>query len=115
MENNFENIYEEQKKLQVFLESMITEENSLEKKEELTKATIIHLITEAIEVLDNINWKMHKKTRKDVDEKAILEESIDIFKYLMNIWIIWGYNPQQIFEEFMKKTEINYDRKRNNY
>ena len=114
--SEFEELFTIQKELQIFLKSGVYDPNlQIEEKEKITKDTITHLFGEVFEVLNTINWKMHKKTRKEINKKDILEETIDVFKFLMNIWIIWGFEPEDIYKAFREKTDINYERARAKY
>lgn len=82
---------------------------SLDKSEQMTKEWLLHLHAELAEVLEHINYKMHKP-KHDVNEEELKEELIDCLKYLMNIMIVWGVDARELIEVFMKKTKIVQDR-----
>jgi len=84
--------------------------NNLQEKEELTKEFILHLITEATELLNEINWKMHREKIYDnlnpIKESSLKEEAIDIFKYLLSIMQFWEMTPEEFVKEFERKSEV---------
>lgn len=51
-------IWKRQKKFNKMLNNS---PRNIEEKESLTKEFILHLITEATELLNEINWKMHRE------------------------------------------------------
>jgi dimeric dUTPase (all-alpha-NTP-PPase superfamily)/uncharacterized HAD superfamily protein len=89
-----------------FNRKFIEDNASLSKKQSYTKDTIVHLEHELHEILDEINWKMHKKTEKEVDVDKVKEEVIDSFKFLLNIAITWGMTPEEFTELFFNKSEF---------
>jgi NTP pyrophosphatase (non-canonical NTP hydrolase) len=58
-----------------------------------------------MEVLDEINYKYHKKEKR-VEIEKIQIELIDVFKYLLNLMLIWDIDSQKLIELFNKKSEI---------
>lgn len=79
--------------------------DSLEEKEKETQTLILHLYNELAEVLDAINYKLHKK-RHSVDIDNVKEELIDSFKYLLNLFLIWDVTPQEFVKLFNDKSDI---------
>jgi len=83
---------------------------TLKEKEVLTKEFILHLNTEVIEILENINWKMHREETYNqynpVKVSNIKEECIDCWKYLLSIMQFWGMTPEDFIEEFNKKSDV---------
>lgn len=103
--DNFKLIFERQKNFskKIFL----PEKMSTDEKINLTKEYILCLHKEVSEVLDSITWKTHifydkKKIYKDL----YLEELIDVFKYLLNLLIIWDFNESDFIDMFNKKSDI---------
>jgi len=66
---------------------------------------ILHLHSELSELLREINWKMHKKENKIIKATSILEESIDIIKFVFAILHAFDYTPREIYEMFTNKSE----------
>jgi uncharacterized HAD superfamily protein/NTP pyrophosphatase (non-canonical NTP hydrolase) len=81
-----------------------------EEKQKFTKEIILHLIVEANEILNEINWKHHRKEifnkNNPVNVANIREEIIDVFKYLIIIAQMWGMTPETFIEEFNRKSEV---------
>jgi len=73
----------------------------------LTKEMLLHMLSEVDELLTATgNWKMHKRGKYGPLISGIAEELIDMFKYLINIAVIWNIKPEQFVETFEKKTSI---------
>ena len=49
------------------------------------KENILALIVEATELLNEVNWKPWKQTRKKLDREKAIEELVDIFHFYVNI------------------------------
>ena len=80
--------------------------DSKELKIKWNKEYILSLIVEATEILNEIDWKMHRTKHVDSDDEKILEESIDMLKYLLGLFIINGFTVDDVYNMFMKKSEI---------
>ncbi len=83
---------------------------TIEEKQDLTKEFILHLISEATEVLNEINWKTHREKvyndNNPIKKSNLFEECIDVFKYLLSIVQFWDMTPEQFVEEFNKKSDV---------
>jgi NTP pyrophosphatase (non-canonical NTP hydrolase) len=79
-----------------------------EEKVAYTKELLLHLVSETREVLDAVGiWKIHrKKISNSQQTQQILEELIDMFKYVLAIATIWGFTPEQFDDEFDRKTAV---------
>ena len=104
---NFEQIWKRQKD---FNEKINGVQKTQKEKELMTKEFVLHLMTEAAEVLENINWKFH---RKDVYNKNnpisisnIKEELIDCAKYVFSMAQFWGMDSQEFLKEFERKSIV---------
>jgi len=108
-----EEIYELQKH---FTERFFKEKQGLtldevrSDKEQLVKWNkeyILALIAEATEVLNEVDWKMHKKMNLPNDARErLLEESIDVMKFLLGLMIVNGFSLEDIYTMFVKKSKI---------
>ena len=78
---------------------------SLDEKQRHTKETVLSLISEITEVLSEINWATYKQN-KEVIQTNVIEEIVDIFKFTLNLAVIWGYNPESFMEEFRRKSLV---------
>jgi dimeric dUTPase (all-alpha-NTP-PPase superfamily) len=79
-------------------------------KEELVKWNkeyILALIAEATEVLNEVDWKMHKKMNLPTDARdRLLEESIDVLKFLLGLMIVNGFTCDDIYQKFISKSLV---------
>ena len=77
-------------------------------KEELVKWNkeyILALIAEATEVLNEVDWKMHKNMEMPADARdRLLEESIDVMKFLLGLMIVNGFSCNEIYSKFISKS-----------
>lgn len=80
--------------------------DNLEQKQAQTKEYILCLIKEATEILDEINWKQHKLNKQKILEDNIIEESIDSWKFLLNIIQLWGFDHNKFYDEFERKSIV---------
>jgi len=78
----------------------------IELQQRLTKDFILLVTDEAHELLEQINWKIERYREVQVDKKQILEEWIDVFKYWLGIGNVWGFTPEDFFNEFWRKSKI---------
>ena len=78
-------------------------------KEELVKWNkeyILALIAEATEVLNEVDWKMHKKMDLPTDARdRLLEESIDVMKFLLGLMIVNGFTVDDVYDMFKAKSK----------
>ncbi len=69
------------------------------------KEYILHLIAESTEVLNEVDWKMHKKLNLPTDARSrLLEESIDVMKYLLGLMIVNGFTVKEVYDMFKQKS-----------
>lgn len=78
-----------------------------------------HLVSEASEIfqLDDRwkHWKSNPKFDVKKDKEAKLEEIADAFHCLINICLYSGFDEKEVFEAFIKKNDINFERQRSDY
>ena len=101
--DKLEEIYELQKsfterffkeKQNLTLEDVRNDKNRLVK---WNKEYILALIAEATEVLNEVDWKMHKQMDLPTDARErLLEESIDVMKFLLGLMIVNGFSLDDI-------------------
>lgn len=71
-----------------------------------TKDYAIHLIKEVTEVLDEISFRMHRPNKEFIDRHNIMEELIDVNKFLFGLMQIWGFSYEEYEEEFKRKSMV---------
>jgi len=107
MNNELKKIWSRQKKFNEIINGKI---RTLDEKQAITKEFILHMISEATEVLDEINWKIHREDvynkSNPVKESSIREECIDVSKYIISIMQFWGMSSDDFINEFNKKSEV---------
>ena len=75
------------------------------------KEYILALIAEATEVLNEVDWKMHKKMDLPNDARdRLLEESIDVMKFLLGLMIVNGFTYDEVYNMFKVKSKIVEDK-----
>jgi hypothetical protein len=72
----------------------------------IAKDYILHLIKEATEILDELSWRMHRKSKEYVNRGNALEEIIDTFKYTLGLAQVLGYSLEEFESEFIKKSIV---------
>lgn len=74
-------------------------------------------IEEAFESLAHLkNWKKHRASEvKELDKAAFLEEAVDSLHYALEVFILAGISPSEVFHAFMDKGQINKKRIREGY
>lgn len=73
-------------------------------REKFTKEYYIALTIELSEVINEINYKQHK-SKKIVNREFLKEELIDVFKYYLNILLMWDIQPKEFLDIFIKKSD----------
>ena len=69
----------------------------------------MHELFEAVHLLRNS--KSHRKTDvSEFDREAFLEELADVLHYLIEVMIVAGISPKEIYEAYMKKGTRNFAR-----
>lgn len=72
----------------------------------ITKDYALHIITEVTEVVQELSWKMHRNTRDSIDRDNVLEEMIDVTKFLFGLMQVWGFTWEDFAEEFKRKSSV---------
>lgn len=95
-------------KIQTKFNSKFVNINNLSEKQlvNITKDTVLALHREVDEILDCFPWKTHKKYKHFVLNKTnVIEETVDVLKYLLNICHIWKINSNDMFRMFEIKSK----------
>ena len=78
---------------------------------ELSRYYILALHKELSEILDNVDgWKLHRPATGEHKRNLLVEEGIDVEKYLVGLLIIWGVTPWEFMATFRAKSKIVADR-----
>ena len=77
-----------------------------ELKVKWNKEYVLALSKEVYEVLDEIDWKMHtSKDTEDVNDN-VLEECVDVLKYLFGIIQLNGFSVDDLHQKFIDKSKV---------
>jgi len=84
---------------------------TVEEKIAYTKEILLHLVAEIDELLAATGkWKKHRLTNAVPTMSGILEEGVDMLKFLINIFITFGIKPAEVYEEFKRKSLVVEER-----
>jgi len=72
----------------------------------VVKDYILHLIKEATEVLDEISWRMHRKSKEFVNRENVLEELVDVNKFNIGLMQILGFTLPEYRDAFIRKSLV---------
>ena len=83
------------------------DEPSREQRVYWTKENLLSAVVEAGEVLDELAWKTHRPGQKFLMSRPNLrEELVDLFKYWLNVWALWGFTEEDLVEEVERKSSV---------
>jgi len=115
--NNLKYLFELQKSFQSLLKSNIpqTKLHVISKYNiEQIKNQILALYDEVGEALREVPWKPWKFNQQFNVSKFKME-LIDIFHFLINLFLLSGMNTQEVINLFKNKNKINLRRQKNGY
>lgn len=81
-------------------------ENDPEEKRKWNSFYSLALLREVTEALDTTHWKMHRANITKVIPSNTLEELTDCMKYMMTLFQIHGFTPEDIQEEYFRKSAV---------
>ena len=80
--------------------------NDKQLKVKWNKEYVLALSKEVYGVLDEIDWKMHtSKNTEDVNDN-VLEECVDVLKYLFGIIQLNGFSVDDLHQKFIDKSKV---------
>lgn len=86
---------------------------STEERERWTKEFVIHIGDELHEFLRETRWKMHKRGEdRPVVRANLLEEWVDVLKFLLGLANLWGFDASEIVREYYRKSAVVEERLR---
>ncbi len=102
--NNLNDIWEDQKDFNSnFIDfDNLTDQEKIEKTKEYT----LLMIDEAMEMMRETSWKAHRKDTSEFLMGNFKEEYIDVFKYFVSIGLIWDISPEDVLNEYKRKSEV---------
>lgn len=91
-----------------FTRNFISNNVSREEKIKYTKEMLLHLVAEIDELLNATgSWKLHRIVPERAKSRyTLVEEAVDIFKFLLNVLIAWDVTAEEFYEVFKNKSEL---------
>ena len=80
--------------------------NDKELKIKWNKEYVLALSKEVYEVLDEIDWKMHTSKSTEEINDNVLEECVDVLKYLFGIIQLNGFSVDNLYDKFVDKSNV---------
>lgn len=72
------------------------------------------LIVETAEMIQEAPWKPWKKNQEYHNDK-LKEELADMLHFFINLCLASGMDSNTLFNQFMRKNQINFDRQKSDY
>ena len=69
---------------------------------------------EIAELIDSVPWKWWAKYQK-FDQQNAKVEVVDLFHFLISIAQVIGMTPEDIYQAYLKKNEVNHSRQDSGY
>jgi len=115
-------LFKMQKRLQAEIGSKIFQTNSLQgnspmgmfPNQNFVNLNYIGVITEASEALEKTPWKPWKDSMR-YNRIEFQKELIDIFHFLMNLFLAAGMEPQDVYRMYKQKHIKNMKRQERGY
>lgn len=117
MQDILTKIFEEQSNLQTKIQEKHHDKHFYQKEPfEGYKIFMIlsNIIHESVELQRETNFKYWKQENA-LDIEKIKDETVDILHFMVQLCLEIGLDPQQIFESYMNKMQVNLLRVETNY
>jgi NTP pyrophosphatase (non-canonical NTP hydrolase) len=102
--NTLQDIFECQKIFQEKLYNVNFNHLSIPQKIKILKDYVIGLLTEVAEVFQLLPYKFWRKQRiVRINKEHLKEELIDIFIYVVNLFVLFGFSEEELLTEYSKK------------
>jgi NTP pyrophosphatase (non-canonical NTP hydrolase) len=101
---NLQDIFECQKRFQEDLYSINFDTLSISQRIKILKDYAVGLLTEIAEVFQLLPYKFWRKQRSvKINKEHLKEELIDVFIYVINLFVLFGFSENDLFTEYSKK------------
>lgn len=74
-----------------------------------------YMIEETMEAINHLKNKPWKRTDTEVDHGAFYEEIADAFHFWINLLLVAGIRPEDLFRHYFAKAVTNVERQRTGY
>lgn len=88
---------------------------STDRGEPGVRLNLLAVVNEAMEALDEVNWKPWKKTLKPVDRTALATELTDLLQFWVNACLAAGLGPADVTAALRAKWKVNHQRLKGGY
>lgn len=78
---------------------------SHKEKEDLLKAFVLSLHSEASGIIESVNYKDHRQVKHPVDTQKILYKSVDAYRYILAMLNLWGISDVTFADALQQKDE----------
>jgi len=87
------------------------------KGQQFCREIVFNSIEEYFEALQHLkNWKTHRLTEvKNIQKDKFLEELCDMLHYFVELVIIVGITPDELYDAYIAKGKVNETRIKNGY
>lgn len=110
MSKSFESLWDIQKnfsnEISLFFFNKTNIDLSYDDQIKQSKDYILSLIGECKEALDTFDWKIHRTISMEFNRNDLLEELIDIQKYLWGLMAVWNISKDEFIQTFINKSKI---------
>ena len=93
---------------------VVTENLSEEEKTKWVLNYTRAMQQEIAELIDSVPWKWWAKYQ-EFDEQNAKVEIIDLFHFLISIAQVMGMTPDDVFNAYLKKNQVNHNRQESGY
>lgn len=69
---------------------------------------------ELAELVDSVPWKWWARYQK-FDEQNARVEVVDLFHFLVSLAQVLGMSPEDVYQAYLKKNEVNHQRQASGY
>lgn len=70
---------------------------------------VLAIISELVEILDEVNFKWWKDARP-IDHDKLKEEIVDVLHFFVSMCLKAGIGPEELYEAYMAKNAENFRR-----
>lgn len=72
----------------------------------VTREMVLHLISQAMQLLDATDWKSHRHTHIKENRAQVGSQLIDIHKYWITLCQTWGFTPDEMEDLYWQKSMV---------
>lgn len=120
MSDKLDSLFKQQQELMSLLRipTAASDEAFVRHETLLTQAIMTYITAlqvELAEVLQELNWKPWKQTRKPVDMVKLKDELIDCLHFMLELLIIVGITADEAYKLYWQKMQVNLTRQAKGY